>query len=1713
MANSSTSTYAAQQSAYLDSLINYILDIKPYHTKLAASGAISEGYLFTDDVNVSLVETDNIEILLGADLMPATGVPGQGGYRARISQSWWHDILSDGSRATWPMPQITLPLLSSSATLQNFTCGTDDYTGFSGIILGAFDPKRFDGPGITNVQKNAVHQQDTIDYTLSHGSYAVQILSGGNWSELDIQNVTAFSAQSGALIYNTSTLSGGTITNITGGNYEEWTITCTYVDYSTSGFPAQASVVGSVSGNIGTAIFGETFSNPLISFLWTFAPGEDEETAVGPGNPAGAPVSVWTLTPFSKITVAAGAPQEVWSIIKSNPIALGGPVLFNNVPQAAGGPTIEIHTRSLNYVDAEQTWTIEFVGDGTYNLTGTGGSLTGYPVNVALINGCAYKDDNIAFTLIPTVSGWNAGDTFTWHVNPTNTGSNGLSPANFKVYGSVSGWQQDAKLGEWYWNGIIGFKIPGLDYFTGNQTINFTALKAVHSMAEPSTYTITFATATNGTTPGLATVYNNIYGYRAGMVQGEAWSDEFCSFQIDTPGHLTQYAVGDQLFVYLSPPATFAMSAGYERQPYEDVPYDAGSIDLTVPYLYDSELFPLFQNYGALVWHKSSGTGANCVVGDSIVIDKAFFDKVKFQITGAGTSHPELGIQTVGDGVTDWLPLEFRYYDSGTAASDGSITPTPPAAGAEAGYEPGRADFSDLATYIEAYSAANPNQRVFWITSPRFGKTDRAASSTLTFDPTFFATYLPFNTKYSLKVQPDESYGQTIRTKITENLQVYARIYLELAEGPMNDYWLYLYDFNTMTFNLANQTTPPLLYNFVTSISDTMHAMEIIEDVQYVDIVNATIVEGGALPVPPGYGDYPYDVDPYDQGFPNGIIPEVIETSPGVFEYTGNPLDFVIPFATTTPAIQLGIQPLVPIAPGVPYYEAVMADSPVMFIPGTDTGGSVYDIIRNQAVTPYGDMNVTYGEPGIASGQASVYLTSGAGIYVTNPFYGSTNIDFSLEMWFNSTSTLPTNSDAEYGPASGLNADINGYGNADYSMGFMGAMIPYFTTGWPGTGNDYTVGASNPNSYNDGNWHYAVATRDGNSGVMKMYVDNVLIATGTGYVGSLPGGSLLGTGFNAVGYNGYVSNLAIYNTVLTPSTIAAHFAAGFLPQVVGGNDNERTSSAIAEGLSIIVTATESGSAPPTPPVLQNEPFNADTGQFIHTSYNSDPSGTLTIGGGIGSYVVSNGGYSSSFYIDTNFPVTAASVFVSIDIVSLPEIGNEGGSYLSIDPGIYKDGENCIFVELGTSSGTEPSGMYFQIYEIRSGNKSAIGSGSDIFIANPHPTPFPTTFGLGFDGHLVRFYAKFSGTWVVVGEAFTGSVYTAGDLAGYYGGFSIWSNPGEGVPVEVTNLQFGPNYDPTTPPLASLLLHCDGTNGSTTFTDSSGNSIPVTASGTVQISTSNPKFGTGAASFSQNGALTMPVVSGGLLDLGTGDFTVEWFANPSPDVNGEGLMFQTSSNEINVYWNDGSQCLAGSFWGYGIPSTAGSIPVGLWTHVALVCQGGEFTTYVGGIGSALGAGNVQRSPQGGTISFGGPGLAFNGMMDEIRITPAALYTANFTPPTAPFTNTGPGGTFIYANEVFDFNLLEPTTWTGNPPESEGLLISTTATDYNITAINLPFDPTLHFPMFFVESSNNLGTYGTPSANFIYPPEAAGATSASYTFTLPGGFTAPFRLWIK
>jgi hypothetical protein len=206
---------------------------------------------------------------------------------------------------------------------------------------------------------------------------------------------------------------------------------------------------------------------------------------------------------------------------------------------------------------------------------------------------------------------------------------------------------------------------------------------------------------------------------------------------------------------------------------------------------------------------------------------------------------------------------------------------------------------------------------------------------------------------------------------------------------------------------------------------------------------------------------------------------------------------------------------------------------------------------------------------------------------------------------------------------------------------------------------------------------------------------------------------------------------------------------------------------------------------------------------------------------------------------------------------------------------------------------------------------------------------------------------------------------------------------------------------------SLLLHGEGT----TIVDNSPSPKTLTAVGGAAPSSTQKKFGD--KSIELNGNALVRVASSSELQLGTGDFTLELWTYLTGRGGGFGSYFDfrtVNANQVNVLLSHLGTAFGGTsatlylFVNGGVSIAGGDIPLTTWTHIALCRASGTTRLFINGTqsGSAYVDSNSYVSNLvrvGGNINED----AFtNGFLDEVRITKGiARYTANFTPPTAPF----------------------------------------------------------------------------------------------------------------
>jgi hypothetical protein len=214
----------------------------------------------------------------------------------------------------------------------------------------------------------------------------------------------------------------------------------------------------------------------------------------------------------------------------------------------------------------------------------------------------------------------------------------------------------------------------------------------------------------------------------------------------------------------------------------------------------------------------------------------------------------------------------------------------------------------------------------------------------------------------------------------------------------------------------------------------------------------------------------------------------------------------------------------------------------------------------------------------------------------------------------------------------------------------------------------------------------------------------------------------------------------------------------------------------------------------------------------------------------------------------------------------------------------------------------------------------------------------------------------------------------------------------------------------------LLLHLDGSDGSTTFTDAK-NGRTVTGNGSPALGTAQSKFG-GASLNLASGTKRLEMADDADWTPGaSGPYCVEAWHRPAA---------VSSTNQIIAQWDNGG---ARSWWlGYtsskvrlylyigGVLVTAlegtTTVTTDTWHHVAWTWDGTTYRLFLDGNLEDSYASSTAPDASASKLEIGNSNGSFqgNGWVDEVRITKGgtARYTASFTAPTAAFDEGNPGG---------------------------------------------------------------------------------------------------------
>lgn len=247
----------------------------------------------------------------------------------------------------------------------------------------------------------------------------------------------------------------------------------------------------------------------------------------------------------------------------------------------------------------------------------------------------------------------------------------------------------------------------------------------------------------------------------------------------------------------------------------------------------------------------------------------------------------------------------------------------------------------------------------------------------------------------------------------------------------------------------------------------------------------------------------------------------------------------------------------------------------------------------------------------------------------------------------------------------------------------------------------------------------------------------------------------------------------------------------------------------------------------------------------------------------------------------------------------------------------------------------------------------------------------------------------------------------------------------------SSIYFDPAKQSNSPPSGPqpfLLLHFDGTDGATTYTDSSTNAFTVQNAAInlpqineASISTAVSKFGTGSLEIDlYKGVVEVPSANWAV--TGTGDFAIDFWIKYSTGSVGPGdivpVVFDFEED------NDGSAEQIQFYMYFGAPNlwnnttfedyiwmSEAVVEDTDWHHVAIERYDGTYYCYLDGQVS-VGSYASTRPISASTFYIGDKTILPDGnfgttvyqYLDEFRIVNYAPYQGtSFTPPTAPYDN--------------------------------------------------------------------------------------------------------------
>ena len=673
----------------------------------------------------------------------------------------------------------------------------------------------------------------------------------------------------------------------------------------------------------------------------------------------------------------------------------------------------------------------------------------------------------------------------------------------------------------------------------------------------------------------------------------------------------------------------------------------------------------------------------------------------------------------------------------------------------------------------------------------------------------------------------------------------------------------------------------------------------------------------------------------------------------------------------------------------------------------------------NQAIQQGGWPN-----PGSVSTYGAYFGGSGSGQYLTGPTTSALNFStgsFTVEFW----------------------AFLSAYGGGDLTIMFSASNASAdFQFGasasngvyWHNSGNQLT---SNATAVPLGKWVHMALVRSGTTA--SLFCNGVRYSTATNSA------AVNLTNFNIGSYQasptaymtkGWISNLRITNTAVydtTATTLTLPLTT--LTAISGTQLLTLQNATIIDNSTNALTITNNGSV-----AMQT------VAPFGLSNYKTPAVDYLVVagGGGGGGYYGSGGG--AGGLLQGNVPVTAGSA-ITVTVGA----GGTGASN-----GYGNNGSSSVFGSISTAGGGGGAGG--STSSTKNGNAGGSGGGGQGFGASAAGLGGAAVSGQGNAGGAGSGSGGGCGggagtagldSITIVGRGGAGiSSAISGTVTAYAGG-----GAGAGRADSLGGVGGGGNSN-----VAGTANTGGGGGGDDAKSGGSGIVIisypDVYAAATAVTGATVSTSGSGSVALSSSAYIRYAGQSA--FAFGTGDFTIEgWFYVTSfasgiiawdfrtAGVNGAyGALELTANGQVQYYANSA----------YQISSSAGLNTINTWAHIAVTRSGTSTKLFFNGtqVGSTYSDSTNYlvgvSSPYIGSGST--PNAYLPGYISNFRVVKGtAVYTSNFTPPTAPLTAIS--GTSLLLSSASGAYLADGSTNSFVPAATAGTVAWNSASPFTVT----------------------------------------------------------------